>query len=121
MSTPASSSAPTKPSQESQTVRDLRRRWKPHKERLNEIQADHPSSIRIHRAFSWLQHVEETEGEDDLALLSMRIAFNAPMENGILKAGSLMEIESAGELVSYRWDGERSLLDSGLLRVPAKR
>jgi hypothetical protein len=57
------------------TVRDLRRRWKPHKERL----ADSPTAIRFHRAFSWLQRVEQIEdkGDLDLALLAQWIAFNA--------------------------------------------
>jgi hypothetical protein len=62
-----------------QTVHDLRRRWKPHKERLQQLQPDHATSIRIHRACSWLQRVEETAaGKDlDLAFVSQWVAFNA--------------------------------------------
>ena len=39
---------------EALTVRDLRRLWKPHKERLNGHAAEHPTTIRFHRACSWL-------------------------------------------------------------------
>jgi hypothetical protein len=61
------------------TVRDLRRRWKPIKERLNAEQDSHPTSIRIHRAFSWMARVEELEdGADlDIALICRWVAFNA--------------------------------------------
>ena len=41
------------------TVRDLRRRWKPTKERLAGIPRYQPILIRIHRSTSWLQRVEE--------------------------------------------------------------
>jgi len=37
---------------EAVTVRDLRRLWKPHKERLNGHAAEHPTTIRFHRACS---------------------------------------------------------------------
>ena len=60
------------------TVRDLRRLWKPHKERLHGRDAEHPTNVRFHRACSWLQRAEQTTREDlDLALLSQWIAFNA--------------------------------------------
>lgn len=61
------------------TVRDLRRRWKPHKERLQQADGEHPTNIRFHRACSWLQRVEQIEGKDDLdfRLLARWIAFNA--------------------------------------------
>ncbi len=61
------------------TVRDLRRAWKPHKERLNEQRSGHPTPIRFHRACSWLQRVEAMDSDDDLDLvLACRwIAFNA--------------------------------------------
>ena len=57
------------------TVRALRRRWKPHKQRLE----GSPTSIRFHRACSWLQRAETAiESKDlDLALLAQWIAFNA--------------------------------------------
>lgn len=61
------------------TVRDLRRRWKPHKERLHQIQSDHPTTIRFHRSCSWLDQsqalIEDTQY--DLALINQWIAFNA--------------------------------------------
>jgi hypothetical protein len=61
------------------TVRDLRRRWKPIKERLNAQQDSHPTAIRVHRAFSWMARVEELEdGADlDIALICRWIGFNA--------------------------------------------
>lgn len=61
------------------SVRDLRRRWKPVKERLNSERDNHPTLVRFHRACSWLDRVEQM-GEDveyDLALLLQWVAFNA--------------------------------------------
>lgn len=61
------------------SVRDLRRLWKPHKERLHNLDAEHPSNVRFHRACSWLQRADESSKDDlDLALLSQWIAFNSP-------------------------------------------
>lgn len=60
------------------TIRELRRRWKPHKERLAALRENHPTPIRFHRACSWLDRVEKLEEADaDLALVSQWIAFNA--------------------------------------------
>jgi hypothetical protein len=61
------------------TVRDLRRRWKPHEERLAAMGGEQPTSVRFHRACSWMARVERVpEGQDhDLALVSVWIAFNA--------------------------------------------
>jgi len=60
------------------TVRDLRRLWKPCKERLNGQAAEHPTAIRFHRACSWLQRAEQTTKDDlDLALLSQWVSLNA--------------------------------------------
>ena len=62
-----------------QTVHDLRHRWKPHKERLAALPGDQPTSIRFHRACSWMAHVEQMpDGQDhDLGLVSLWIAFNS--------------------------------------------
>jgi len=62
-----------------QTVRDLRHRWKPHKERLHAAGGDQPTSIRFHRACSWMARVEAMpEDQDhDLGLVSLWIAFNS--------------------------------------------
>src|SRR5689334_23162397 len=62
-----------------QTVHDLRHRWKPHKERLLSGGGDQPTSIRFHRACSWMARVEEMpDGRDhDLGLVSLWIAFNS--------------------------------------------
>lgn len=64
---------------ETPTVRDRRRRWKPHKERLNAINGEHPTNVRFHRACSWLQRVEQLDDKADLdfALLGQWTAFNA--------------------------------------------
>ena len=60
------------------TVRQLRRRWKPHKERLAAQREDHATLIRFHRACSWLDRIEKMEEVDaDLALVAQWIAFNA--------------------------------------------
>jgi hypothetical protein len=62
------------------SVRDLRRRWKPHKESLQAAQAHHPTAVRLHRAFSWLARVEQIpdDGADhDVVLICRWIAFNA--------------------------------------------
>lgn len=61
------------------TVRDLRRLWKPQKERLCGQNAEHPTSVRFHRACSWIQRAEQiTDKADlDLALLNRWFAFNA--------------------------------------------
>jgi hypothetical protein len=61
------------------TLRKLRGRWKPHKERLNGLDTEHPTNVRFHRACSWLQRAEQiTERNDlDLTLTTQWIAFNA--------------------------------------------
>ncbi len=60
------------------TVRDLRRRWKPHKQRLLETGDEQPTSIRFHRACSWIDRVDEEGAEDhDTDLISLWIAFNS--------------------------------------------
>ncbi len=61
------------------SVHDLRRRWKPHKERLLAAGREPATSIRFHRACSWMARVEQMPDgeEDDLALVSLWIAFNA--------------------------------------------
>jgi hypothetical protein len=62
-----------------QTVRDLRHRWKPHKERLHAAGGDQPTSIRFHRACSWMARVEamHEDQDHDLGLVGLWIAFNS--------------------------------------------
>jgi hypothetical protein len=62
-----------------QTVRDLRHRWKPHKERLQAAKGEQATSIRFHRACSWMARVEQMpDGQDhDLGLVSLWIALNS--------------------------------------------
>ena len=64
---------------ETLTIRQLRRRWKPHKERLTADQPENPTPIRFHRACSWIAHVEQNSAdeEQDLSLISLWIAFNS--------------------------------------------
>ena len=61
------------------SVRDLRRRWKPHKERLSQERPDHPNPIRFHRACSWLQQAEEMTTAEllDALLVHQWVAFNS--------------------------------------------
>ena len=62
-----------------QTVHDLRRQWKPHKQRLIAVQQDHPTTIRFHRACSWMSEVEQLDPVQhaDKLLLHQWIALNA--------------------------------------------
>ena len=61
------------------TVHDLRRRWKPHKERLQAAKGEQATSIRFHRACSRMARVEQMpEGQDhDLGVVGLWIAFNS--------------------------------------------
>jgi hypothetical protein len=61
------------------SIRVLRRRWKPHKERLIALGRDQSTLVRFHRACSWLARVEQMaeDEEPDLALVSQWIAFNS--------------------------------------------
>lgn len=68
------------------TVHALRRRWKPHKLRLQAAEPNHPTTIRFHRACSWLQRAESLPPDDDLKLVSLWIGFNALY--GVWDAGS---------------------------------
>ena len=61
------------------TVRDLRSRWKPTKEKLRGKPSHEPIMIRIHRAFSWLQRVEDVQDTDvfDTRLIFQWIELNS--------------------------------------------
>lgn len=60
-------------------VRDLRRLWKPHKERLGQQQPDHPTGVRFHRACSWLDQAQQMDADQlgDLVLIEQWTALNA--------------------------------------------
>ena len=60
-------------------VRDLRRFWKPHKERLGQQQPDHPTAVRFHRACSWLDQAQQMNADQlgDLVLIQQWTALNA--------------------------------------------
>lgn len=62
---------------DSMTAQDLRRQWKPIKDRLKREHNDDSTAIRIHRAFSWMDQAEENATDFDLTLLYQWIAFNA--------------------------------------------
>jgi hypothetical protein len=54
------------------TAHELRRRWKPKMEILLAACQDHPTCIRLHRAFSWLARCEEdADGDLDVSLLCL--------------------------------------------------
>lgn len=58
------------------SVRELRRRWKPAKERLCAA-SNHATAIRMHRAFSWLARGEQAGDDDsDVVLVCLWIGFN---------------------------------------------
>lgn len=94
------------------SVHALRRRWKPVKERLLAVRPNHPTSIRLHRAFSWIARAESAEGDPDVALLCLWIAFNAVYGRWDVKArepvpdrvswgafvGRLLALDSSGRL-----------------------
>lgn len=77
--------------QQQWTVRELRRRWKPAKERLSKSGQAEGLRIRLHRCCSWLQRVEQLSADatvsgaaaaadrefDDAALVCRWIALNA--------------------------------------------
>lgn len=60
------------------SVRSLRRRWKPTKERLVAEKSGEATRVRIHRAFSWLSRAEQLADSDALddRLIFLWIAFN---------------------------------------------
>jgi len=64
-----------------QTVRDLRRRWKPIKEGPASADKHQPVCIRLHRCWSWLQRLEDLDeagvGVDDARLIYGWIALNS--------------------------------------------
>ena len=67
------------PSPTGMTVHELRRRWKPTKERVLESDRHEPIRIRIHRTCSWMARVEEIEADSalDTALIFRWIALNS--------------------------------------------
>lgn len=53
-------------------VHDLRKYWKPTKERLQRASSQHPLAVRMHRAFSW---VASAEGDDPNEKLDEKLIF----------------------------------------------
>ncbi|RMG35217.1 MAG: hypothetical protein D6725_12995 [Planctomycetota bacterium] len=59
-------------------IRRLRRRWKPHKERLKDDPFGRDTCIRFHRACSWIDRALHCGSDDvDLALIMLWMGFNA--------------------------------------------
>ncbi len=117
------------------SVRTLRRRWKPHKERLSQQgEEKQNTAIRFHRACSWLGQVEANEHaeSDDLSLISLWIAFNSlygrwdpkrreprPDRDCWRKfVDAILELDTTGYMSSMLIDNKRlvlSLLDDEFL------
>lgn len=76
---PTQSDSPTDADTGSWRVRDLRRRWKPHKQALQYEPAAEPLLIRVHRCCSWLHRVEQLEDPNALEtqLIYRWIALNS--------------------------------------------
>ena len=59
-------------------VRDLRRRWKPTKVRLQRVSSEHPLVVRMHRSFSWINAASaQAEDAADEQLVFLWIGLNA--------------------------------------------
>ena len=78
----------TKDQTSSYTVRALRRRWKPTKERLAEQRGEHPTNVRIHRACNWLQQVEALDGADPDMMLVCQLYYY-PKTGRVVKVDSI--------------------------------
>ena len=108
------------------TVQDLRERWLPHKQRLDSIRNSHPTSVRFHRACSWLEEAERLDPERhvDQILLQQWIAFNALYGQWDLNLNEpvgdrpcwqvflsrMVELDAAGRLVALLQENRRLVL-----------
>jgi hypothetical protein len=90
------------PAPESRNVISLRRRWKPTKERLVQEGAHEGVRIRIHRACSWMQRVEELEQADAALAAAEAAAYNAARHDDQL----ILRWIAFNSLYG-RWDEER--------------
>ena len=81
------------------TVHELRDRWLPHKERLNQSRDGHPTSIRFHRACSWL---EETERLDANSHADHRLVFQWTAFNALYGQWDLMRHEPLSDRESWQ-------------------
>lgn len=98
------------------TVHDLRERWLPHKGRLDAVRDSHPTSVRFHRACSWLEEAEQLDRDDkaDQTLIHQWIAFNAlygqwdlvrheppaDRESWQVFLGRMLELDTSNHIVS---------------------
>ena len=83
-----------------QTVHDLRRQWKPHKERLATVRSEHPTAIRFHRACSWMSEVEQLDPirHADQILILQGNSSSAPVQRSL----RCLEISSISAKVELR-------------------
>ena len=108
------------------TVRELRERWQPHKKRLDGLRNSHPTSVRFHRACSWLEEAERLDPERhaDQMLLHQWIAFNALYGQWDLNLhepvgdrpswqvflSRMLELDATGHLVTLLQENRRLVL-----------
>ncbi len=108
------------------TVRKLRERWQPHKDRLDGLRNSHPTSVRFHRACSWLEEAErlDPERQADQILLHQWIAFNALYGQWDLNLhepvgdrtswqvflSRMLDLDAAGHLVKLLQENRRLVL-----------
>lgn len=97
---------PTTPTQ-ILNVQEIRALWLPHKERLNRSRDGHPTSIRFHRACSWLDEAEHFDASShvDHRLIFQWTAFNALYGQwDVLRHESLADRESWQEFLKRMLD-----------------
>lgn len=108
------------------TVQHLRERWRPHKERLDNRRQSHPTSVRFHRACSWLKAAEGADTDDsaDDALICQWIAFNAlygqwdlnrhepvsDRESWRVFLARILELDASGHIITLLRDNRRLAL-----------
>jgi len=81
------------------SVHELRGLWLPHKERLNRSRDSHPTSIRFHRACSWL---EEAEGFDENSHIDHRLIFQWTAFNALYGQWDLLRHEALADRESWQ-------------------
>lgn len=108
------------------TVQNIRERWLPQKKRLDAIRNSHPTSVRFHRACSWLDAAEQLDpGQHvDQILILQWIAFNAlygQWDEGLHEPVSdreswkvflarMLELDASRHIVSLLQDNRRLVL-----------
>jgi hypothetical protein len=107
-------------------VQAIRDRWLPQQKRLDSIRNSHPTSVRFHRACSWLELAEQLDPEQqaDQILILQWIAFNAlygqwdeilhePLgdrESWRVFLSRILELDASGHIVSLLREHKRLVL-----------